>query len=182
MSIFNANTNAINARNNALINVNADNAVINNNYGNVATVSSSGGSTVTLTSDDLTITNHNTNYLKDADVIDAKDAKVAIGSGGVVNPSRQDLVEDYGGTVDKAGDIIINANKKLTVDGNIIIDAKPGTAAGNSISINKDNTTALVNITGDIYTNNGNEVHLSLGDGSAAGQNGNAAGRLPAPP
>lgn len=127
---FNANTNAINARNNALINVNADNAVINNNYGNVATVSSSGGSTVTLTSDDLTITNHNTNYLKDADVIDAKDAKVAIGSGGVVNPSRQDLVEDYGGTVDKAGDIII-----------------------------------------------GNEVHLSLGDGSAAGQNGNAAGR-----
>lgn len=174
---FNANTNAINARNNALINVNADNAVINNNYGNVATVSSSGGSTVTLTSDDLTITNHNTNYLKDADVIDAKDAKVAIGSGGVVNPSRQDLVEGYGGTVDKAGDIIINANKKLTVDGNIIIDAKPGTAAGNSISINKDNTTALVNITGDIYTNNGNEVHLSLGDGSAAGQNGNAAGR-----
>lgn len=174
---FNANTNAINARTNALINVNADNAVINNNYGNVATVSSSGGSTVTLTSDDLTITNHNTNYLKDADVIDAKDAKVAIGSGGVVNPSRQDLVEDYGGTVDKAGDIIINANKKLTVDGNIIIDAKPGTAAGNSISINKDNTTALVNITGDIYTNNGNEVHLSLGDGSAAGQNGNAAGR-----
>lgn len=174
---FNANTNAINARNNALINVNADNAVINNNYGNVATVSSSGGSTVTLTSDDLTITNHNTNYLKDADVIDAKDAKVAIGSGGVVNPSRQDLVEDYGGTVDKAGDIIINANKKLTVDGNIIIDAKPSTAAGNSISINKDNTTALVNITGDIYTNNGNEVHLSLGDGSAAGQNGNAAGR-----
>lgn len=167
---FNANTNAINARNNALINVNADNAVINNNYGNVATVSSSGGSTVTLTSDDLTITNHNTNYLKDADVIDAKDAKVAIGSGGVVNPSRQDLVEDYGGTVDKAGDIIINANKKLTVDGNIIIDAKPGTAAGNSISINKDNTTALVNITGDIYTNNGNEVRLSLGDGSAAGR------------
>lgn len=167
---FNANTNAINARNNALINVNADNAVINNNYGNVATVSSSGGSTVTLTSDDLTITNHNTNYLKDADVIDAMDAKVAIGSGGVVNPSRQDLVEDYGGTVDKAGDIIINANKKLTVDGNIIIDAKPGTAAGNSISINKDNTTALVNITGDIYTNNGNEVHLSLGDGSAAGR------------
>lgn len=174
---FNANTNAINARNNALINVNADNAVINNNYGNVATVSSSGGSTVTLTSDDLTITNHNTNYLKDADVIDAKDAKVAIGSGGVVNPSRQDLVEDYGGTVDKAGDIIINANKKLTVDGNIIIDAKPGTAAGNSISINKDNTTALVNITGDIYTNKGNEVHLTLGDGSAAGQNGSTAGR-----
>lgn len=174
---FNANTNAINARNNALINVNADNAVINNNYGNVATVSSSGGSTVTLTSDDLTITNHNTNYLKDADVIDAKDAKVAIGSGGVVNPSRQDLVEDYGGTVDKAGDIIINANKKLTVDGNIIIDAKPGTAAGNSISINKDNTTALVNISGDIYTNNGNEVHLSLGDGSAAAQNGNVTGR-----
>lgn len=174
---FNANTNAINARNNALINVDADNAVINNNYGNVATVSSSGGSTVSLTGDDLAITNHNTNYLKDANVIDAKDAKVAIGSGGVVNPSRQDLVEDYGGTVDKAGDIIINANKKLTVDGNIIIDAKPATAAGNSISINKDNTTALVNITGDIYTNNGNEVHLSLGDGSAAKQDSNATGR-----
>ena len=86
---FNANTNAINARNNALINVNADNAAINSNYGNVATVSSSGGSTVTLESDDLTITNHNTNYLKDAEIIDAKDAKVAIGSGGVVNPSRQ---------------------------------------------------------------------------------------------
>lgn len=174
---FNANTNAINARNNALINVNADNAVINNNYGNVATVSSSGGSTVTLTSDDLTITNHNTNYLKDAQVVAAKKAKVAIGSGGVVNPSRQDLVEDYGGTVDKAGDIIISANKKLTVDGNIIIDAQSATAAGNSISINKDNTTALVNITGDIYTNKGNEVNLSLGDGSAAGQNGSTAGR-----
>lgn len=174
---FNANTNAINARKNALINVHADNSVINNNYGNLATVSSSGGSTVTIEGDNLTITNRNTHYLKDADVIDAKDAKVAIGSGGVVNPSRQDLVEDYGGTVDKAGDIIINANKKLTVDGNIIIDAKPATAAGNSISINNGNDTALVNITGDIYTNNGNEVHLSLGDGSAAGQNSNAAGR-----
>lgn len=174
---FNANTNAINARNNALINVNADNAVINSNYGNVATVSSSGGSTITLTGDDLAITNHNTNYLKDANVVAAKKAKVAIGSGGIVNPSRQDLVEDYGGTVDNAGDLIINANKKLTVDGNIIIDAQSATAAGNSISINKDNTTALVNITGDIYTNKGNEVHLSLGDGSAAGQNGSTAGR-----
>ncbi|WP_455264323.1 autotransporter outer membrane beta-barrel domain-containing protein [Phascolarctobacterium sp.] len=173
---FNANTNAINARNNALINVNADNAVINSNYGNVATVSSSGGSTVTIDGDNLTITNHNTNYLKDAQVIDAKDAKVAIGSGGVVNPSRQDLVEDYGGNVDRAGDIVITANKKLTVDGNIIIDAKPQ-AAGNSISINKDNTTALVNITGDIYTDKGNEVHLTLGDGSAASQADNAAGR-----
>lgn len=167
---FNANTNAINARNNALINVNADNAVINSNYGNVATVSSSGGSTITLTGDDLAITNHNTNYLKDANVVAAKKAKVAIGSGGIVNPSRQDLVEDYGGTVDNAGDLIINANKKLTVDGNIIIDAQSATAAGNSISINKDNTTALVNITGDIYTNKGNEVHLTLGDGSAAGR------------
>lgn len=174
---FNANTNAINARNNALINVNADNAVINSNYGNVATVSSSDGSTVTLTGDDLAITNHNTNYLKDANVVAAKKAKVAIGSGGIVNPSRQDLVEDYGGTVDNAGNLIINANKKLTVDGNIIIDAKSATAAGNSININKDNTTALVNITGDIYTNKGNEVNLSLGDGSAAGQNGSTAGR-----
>lgn len=173
---FNANTNAINARNNALINVHAENAVINNNYGNVATVSSSGGSTVTIESDNLTITNNNTNYLKDAQVIDAKDAKVAIGSGGVVNPSRQDLVEDYGGNVDRAGDIVITANKKLTVDGNIIIDAKPQ-ATSNSISINKENTTALVNITGDIYTDKGNEVHLSLGDGSAASQNGNATGR-----
>lgn len=167
---FNANTNAINARNNALINVNADNAVINSNYGNVATVSSSGGSTVTLTGDDLAITNHNTNYLKDANVVAAKKAKVAIGSGGIVNPSRQDLVEDYGGTVDNAGNLIINANKKLTVNGNIIIDAKSATAAGNSININKDNTTALVNITGDIYTNKGNEVHLTLGDGSTAGR------------
>lgn len=174
---FNANTNAINARNNALINVHADNSVINSNYGNLATVSSSGGSTVTIESVDLTITNHNTNYLKDGQVIAAEKAKAAIGSGGIVNPSRQDLVEDYGGTVDKAGDIIINANKKLTVDGNIIIDAKPATAAGNSISINKDNTTALVNITGDIYTNNGNEVHLSMGDGSAAKQDSNATGR-----
>ena len=173
---FNANTNAINARNNALINVHADNAVINNNYGNVATVSSSGGSTVTIESDDLTITNHNTNYFKNSQVVAAKDAKVAIGCGGPINPSRQDLVEDYGGTVDRAGDIVITANKKLTVDGNIIIDANPQ-AAGNSISINKDNDTALVNITGDIYTDKGNEVHLSLGDGSAASQNGNVAGR-----
>lgn len=173
---FNANTNAINARNNALINVHADNAVINNNYGNVATVSSSGGSTVTIEGDDLTITNHNTNYFKNSQVVAAKDAKVAIGSGGVVNPSRQDLVEDYGGTVDRAGDIVITANKKLTIDGNIIIDAKPQ-AAGNSISINKDNTTALVNITGDIYTDKGNEVYLTLGDGSAASQAGNATGR-----
>lgn len=173
---FNANTNAINARKNALINVNAEKAAINNNYGNVATVSSSGGSTVSLTGDYLAITNNNTHYLKDANVIDAKDAKVAIGSGGVVNPSRQDLVEDYSGTVDKAGDIVITANKELTVDGNIIIDAEPQ-AAGNSISINKGNDTALVNITGDIYTNNGNEVHLSLGDGSDADQNSNAAGR-----
>lgn len=173
---FNANTNAINARNNALINVHADNSVINNNYGNVATVSSSGGSTVTIESDDLTITNHNTNYFKNSQVVAAKDAKVAIGCGGPINPSRQDLAEDYGGTVDRAGDIVITANKKLTVDGNIIIDAKPQ-AAGNSISINKDNTTALVNITGDIYTDKGNEVHLSLGDGSAASQAGNAAGR-----
>ena len=173
---FNANTNAINARNNALINVHADNAVINNNYGNVATVSSSGGSTVTIEGDDLTITNHNTNYFKNSQVVAAKDAKVAIGSGGVVNPSRQDLVEDYGGTVDRAGDIVITANKKLTIDGNIIIDAKPQ-AAGNSISINKDNTTALVNITGDIYTDKGNEVHLTLGDGSAAKQDSNATGR-----
>lgn len=173
---FNANTNAINARNNALINVNADNTAINSNYGNVATVSSNGGSTVTIDGDNLTITNHNTNYLKDAQVIDAKDAKIAIGSGGVVNPSRQDLVENYGGNVDRAGDIVITANKKLTVDGNIIIDAKPQ-AAGNSISINKGNDTALVNITGDIYTDKGNEVYLSLGDGSAASQTGNAAGR-----
>lgn len=174
---FNANTNAINARNYALINVNADNAAINSNYGNVATVSSSGGSTVTLESDDLTITNHNTNYLKDAQVIDAKDAKVAIGSGGLINPSRADLVEEYGQTPVNAGDIVINAANKLTINGNIVINANPDAAAGNSISINKDNTTALVNITGDIYTDKGNEVHLSLGDGSAASQNGNAAGR-----
>ena len=173
---FNANTNAINAHNKALINVKADTAVINSNYGNVATVAASAGATVNIEGNDLAITNKNTNYLKNAQVVEKEDAKIAIGSGGIINPSRPDLVEDYGGNVDRAGDIVITANKKLTVDGNIIIDAKPQ-AAGNSISINKDNTTALVNITGDIYTDKGNEVHLTLGDGSAASQAGNAAGR-----
>lgn len=161
---FNANTNAINAYNKALINVNADTATINSNY---ATVVAGAGATVTIEGKDLTINNNN--YLNKAQVVD--DAKIAIGSGGLLNPS------EYGDTSVNAGDIVINAANKLTINGNIVINANPDTAAGNSISINKDNTTALVNITGDIYTNNGNEVHLSLGNGSAVGQNGNAAGR-----
>lgn len=174
---FNANTNAINARNNALINVNAENAVINSNYGNVATVAASAGATVTIESNDLTITNHNTNYIKNAQVVEKEDAKIAIGSGGIINPSRPDLVEEYEGTAVNAGDISINAANKLTIDGNIVIKANSDAAAGNSININNGNTKALVNITGNIYTNNGNEVRLSLGDGSAAAQNSNATGR-----
>lgn len=174
---FNANTNAINAHNKALINVNANNTVINSNYGNVATVAASAGATVTIESNDLTITNHNTNYIKNAQVVEKEDAKIAIGSGGIINPSRPDLVEEYEGTAVNAGDISINAANKLTIDGNIFIKANSDAAAGNSININNGNTKALVNITGNIYTNNGNEVHLSLGDGSAAAQNGNATGR-----
>ena len=161
---FNANTNAINAYNKALINVNADTATINSNY---ATVVAGAGATVTIEGKDLTINNNN--YLNKAQVVD--DAKIAIGSGGLLNPS------EYGDTSVNAGDIVINAANKLTINGNIVINANPDATAGNSISINKDNTTALANITGDIYTNNGNEVHLSMGDGSAAAQNGNAAGR-----
>lgn len=174
---FNANTNAINAHNKALINVKSDNTVINSNYGNVATVAASAGATVTIEGNNLTITNKNTNYLKEAQVVEKEDAKVAIGSGGLRNPSRADLVEEYGSKVVNAGDIVINAANKLAINGNIVIKANPDAAAGNSISINKDNDTALVNITGDIYTDKGNEVHLSLGDGSAASQAGNAAGR-----
>lgn len=174
---FNANTNAINAHNKALINVNANNTVINSNYGNVATVAASAGATVTIESNDLTITNHNTNYIKNSQVVEKEDAKIAIGSGGIINPSRPDLVEEYEGTAVNAGDISINAANKLTIDGNIVIKANSDAAAGNSININNGNTKALVNITGNIYTNNGNEVHLSLGDGSAAAQNGNATGR-----
>lgn len=143
---FNANTNAINAYNKALINVNADTATINSNY---ATVVAGAGATVTIEGKDLTINNNN--YLNKAQVVD--DAKVAIGSGGLLNPS------EYGDTSVNAGDIVVNAANKLTINGNIVINANPDAAAGNSISINKDNTTALVNITGDIYTNNGNEVH-----------------------
>lgn len=161
---FNANTNAINAYNKALIYVNADTATINSKY---ATIVAGAGATVTIEGKDLTI--NNTNCLNNAQVVD--DAKVAIGSGGLLNPS------EYGDTSVNAGDIVINAANKLAINGNIVIKANPDAAAGNSISINKDNTTALVNITGDIYTNNGNEVHLTLGDGSAAGQNGNATGR-----
>lgn len=174
---FNANTNAINAHNKALINVKADDTVINSNYGNVATVAASAGATVTIEGNDLAITNKNTGYLNNATVVDKKDAKVAIGSGGLLNPSRADLVEEYGATEVNAGDIVIKATNNLNINGNIVIKANPDAAAGNSISINKGNDTALVNITGDIYTDKGNEVYLSLGDGSAASQNGNAAGR-----
>lgn len=163
---FNANTNAINAYNKALIYVNADTATINSKY---ATVVAGAGATVTIEGKDLTI--NNTNCLNNAQAVDNENAKVAIGSGGLLNPS------EYGDTSVNAGDIVVNAANKLTINGNIVINANPDAAAGNSISINKDNTTALVNITGDIYTNNGNEVHLSLGDGSAAKQDSNATGR-----
>lgn len=163
---FNAKTNAINAYNKGLIYVNADNAIINSNY---ATVVAGAGATITIEGKDLTI--NNTNCLNNAQAVDNENAKVAIGSGGLLNPS------EYGDTSVNAGDIVINAANKLAINGNIVIKANPDAAAGNSISINKDNTTALVNITGDIYTNNGNEVHLSLGDGSAAAQNGNVTGR-----
>ena len=147
-----------------MIYVNADTATINSKY---ATVAAGAGATVTIEGKDLTI--NNTNCLNNAQVVD--DAKIAIGSGGLLNPS------EYGDTSVNAGDIVVNAANKLTINGNIVINANPDAAAGNSISINKDNTTALVNITGDIYTNNGNEVHLSLGDGSAAKQDSNATGR-----
>ena len=163
---FNATTNAINAYDKALIYVNADTATINSNY---ATVAASVGATVTIEGKDLTI--NNTNCLKNAQAVDNENAKVAIGSGGLLNPS------EYGDTEINAGDIVIKAANNLNINGNIVIKANPDAAAGNSISINKGNDTALVNISGDIYTNNGNEVHLSLGDGSAASQNGNAAGR-----
>lgn len=164
---FNANTNAINAHNKALINVKADNAFINSNYGNVATVAASAGATVTIEGNNLAITNKNTGYLKDAHVAEKEDAKIAIGSGGLINPSRPDLVEEYGATKVNAGDIIIKAANKLAIDGNIVINAAKDSAAGNSISINQDDpedktkkyTKALVNITGDIYTDKGNEVH-----------------------
>ena len=163
---FNAKTNAINAYNKALIYVNADNATINSNY---ATVAAGAGATVTIEGKDLTI--NNTNCLNNAQVVDNENAKVAIGSGGLLNPS------EYGDTEVNTGDIVIKAANKLAINGNIVIKANPDAATGNSISINKGNDTALVNITGDIYTDKGNEVHLSLGDGSAASQNGNAAGR-----
>lgn len=163
---FNAKTNAINAYNKGLIYVNADNAIINSNY---ATVVAGAGATITIEGKDLTI--NNTNCLNNAQAVDNENAKVAIGSGGLLNPS------EYGDTEINAGDIVINAANKLAINGNIVIKANPDAAAGNSISINKDNTTALVNITGDIYTDKGNEVHLTLGDGSAAKQDSNATGR-----
>lgn len=156
---FNAKTNAINAYNKGLIYVNADNAIINSNY---ATVVAGAGATITIEGKDLTI--NNTNCLNNAQAVDNENAKVAIGSGGLLNPS------EYGDTEINAGDIVINTANKLAINGNIVIKANPDAAAGNSISINKDNTTALVNITGDIYTNKGNEVHLTLGDGSTAGR------------
>lgn len=142
-----------------MIYVNADNAIINSNY---ATVVAGAGATITIEGKDLTI--NNTNCLNNAQAVDNENAKVAIGSGGLLNPS------EYGDTEINAGDIVINTANKLAINGNIVIKANPDAAAGNSISINKDNTTALVNITGDIYTNKGNEVHLTLGDGSTAGR------------
>lgn len=172
---FHANTNAINARHNSRISVDAAKADINNNYGNVATVSSSGGSEVAITGEDVSITNHNTNYMHKGEVTAAKNAKLAIAGGGEVNPSRKDLQEEYGGTQDTAGNIRIDASKTLQVDGDVLMDAQPEDAKGNSVVINKNNTTALVNVTGNIYTNNGNTVQLNLGDGSAASQNGKSS-------
>lgn len=169
---FHANTNAINARNNSRISVNATKANINNKYGNVATVSSSGGSEVAITGEDVSITNHNTNYMHKGEVTAAKNAKLAIAGGGEVNPSRKDLQKEYGGTQDTAGNIRIDASKTLQVDGDVLMDAQPEDAKGNSVVINKNNTTALVNVTGNIYTNNGNTVQLNLGDGSNASQEG----------
>ena len=172
---FHANTNAINARNNSRISVDADKAEINNYYGNVATVSSSGGSEVAITGENVSITNHNTNYMHKGEVTAAKNAKLAIAGGGEVNPSRKDLQEEYGGTQDTAGNIRIDASKTLQVDGDVWMDAQPEDANGNSIAINDTNTTALVNMTSDIYTNNGNQVRVNLGDGSAASQNGKSS-------
>ena len=172
---FHANTNAINARHNSRISVDAAKADINNNYGNVATVSSNGGSEVTITGEDVSITNHNTNYMHKGEVTAAKNAKLAIAGGGEVNPSRKDLQEEYGGTQDTAGNIRIDASKTLQVDGDVLMDAQPKDADGNSVVINKNNTTALVNMTSNIYTNNGNTVQLNLGDGSAASQNGKSS-------
>ena len=156
---------AIRAYSKALINVNADTATINSDH---ATVVAGAGATVKIEGKELTI--NNTNCLPNAQAVDDANAKIAIGSGGLLDPSK------YDDKAVDAGDIVINAANKLTINGNIVIKAKsdPDATAGNSISINKDNTTALVNITGNIYTGNGNEVHLSLGDGSAAGQNGKA--------
>ena len=167
---FHANTNAINARNNSRISVDAAKADINNNYGNVATVSSSGGSEVAITGEDVSITNHNTHYMQESEVTASKNAKLAIAGGGEVNPSRKDLQKEYGGKEDTAGNIRIDASNKLQVDGDVWMDAKPADANGNSVVINDTNTTALVNMTGDIYTNNGNTVTVNLGDGSAVRQ------------
>lgn len=172
---FHANTNAINARNNSRISVNAKKADINNKYGNVATVSSSGGSEVAIAGEKVSITNHNTNYMHKGEVTAAKNAKLAIAGGGEVNPSRKDLQEEYGGTQDTAGNIRIDASKTLQVDGDVLMDAQPEDAKGNSVVINENNTTALVNMTSNIYTNNGNTVQLNLGDGSAASQNGKSS-------
>lgn len=172
---FHANTNAINARNNSRISVNAKKADINNKYGNVATVSSSGGSEVAIAGEKVSITNHNTNYMHKGEVTAAKNAKLAIAGGGEVNPSRKDLQEEYGGTQDTAGNIRIDASKTLQVDGDVLMDAQPKDAKGNSVVINENNTTALVNMTSNIYTNNGNTVQLNLGDGSAASQNGKSS-------
>lgn len=172
---FHANTNAINARNNSRISVDATKADINNKYGNVATVSSSGGSEVTITGEDISITNHNTYYMNQGEVTAHKNAKLAIAGGGEVNPSRKDLQEEYGGKEDTAGNIRIDASKTLQVDGDVWMDAKPEDANGNSVVINENNTTALVNVTGNIYTNNGNTVQLNLGDGSNASQKGKSS-------
>lgn len=170
-----AKTNAVNARSKGLIRMQADQADIHSYYGNQATVSSSGGSEVAISGSNIAIANHNEHYLKDGDEKEAGADRVAIAGGGFVNPSRKDLQEDYGGSVDKAGDITLSASRRLRIEGNVMIDADPDNAAGNLIAINDGNDSALVNITGDIYTARGNQVILSLGDGTAAGQAGGSS-------
>lgn len=176
---FHANTNAINARHNSRISVDAAEADINNNYGNVATVSSSGGSEVTITGEDISIINHNTHYMNQGEVTECQNAKVAIAGGGEVNPSRKDLAEEFDkdkeDKKDTAGNIRIDASKTLQVDGDVLMNEKPADADGNSVVINENNTTALVNMTSNIYTNNGNTVQLDLGDGSKALQKGKSS-------
>ncbi len=112
--------------------------------------------------------------MNQGEVTERQNAKVAIAGGGEVNPSRKDLAEEFDKDdkekKDTAGNIRIDASKTLQVDGDVLMNEKPADADGNSVVINENNTTALVNMTSNIYTNNGNTVQLNLGDGSAVRQ------------